>query len=107
MQPAQIPRPDIRLPERVAFLSDILVLPAARRRGIGRALLIESMRMLREESFAVLGCHIPEGNQASVRLFSSVGFRPLGRIQFVRILGLPRFSTTPEEMLESMTLAQS
>lgn len=95
------------LPEKLAFLSDVYVLPSARRKGIGRQLLLATMSFLKELSFSVLSCHIPARNQASVKLFSSLGFRPFGKIRFVRIVGVSTFSTKPELMLVEMTAPET
>jgi len=95
------------LPERLAFLSDVYVLPGARRKGVGRRLLLASMSLLKERSFSVLSCHIPARNRASVKLFSSLGFQPFGKIRFVRIMGASTFSTRPELMLAEMTASET
>jgi ribosomal protein S18 acetylase RimI-like enzyme len=97
----------VSLPKNLAFLSDVYVLPHARRKGIGRQLLVATMNSLRQDSFCVLSCHIPSSNQASIRLFSSLGFRSFGKIRFIRILGLPIFSMKPEVMLGKMAVAES
>lgn len=92
----------ISLPDNLAFLSDVYVFAHARKRGIGRQLLLATMNSLARDSVSVLSCHIPLSNLVSTKLFISLGFRPLGQIHFVRILGLPMFSVRPEVMLEKM-----
>jgi ribosomal protein S18 acetylase RimI-like enzyme len=93
----------LSLPEKLAFMSDVYVLPHARKQGIARELLLATMNSLREHSFSIVSCHIPAGNRASTRLFSSLGFRPFHKIRFTRILGVQIFSTKPEEVLRKMT----
>jgi GNAT superfamily N-acetyltransferase len=90
------------LPERVAYLSDVYVTPLMRRKGIGRALLAETLSFLANESFAGVVCHIPRSNAASASLFGSLGFVPLGEVRFTRVLGLQLFSTRPERLLEKV-----
>jgi ribosomal protein S18 acetylase RimI-like enzyme len=94
----------ISLPDNLAFLSDVYVFPHARKKGIGRQLLLATMNSLVQGSVSVLSCHIPPGNTASTRLFVSLGFRPFGQIRFIRIMGLSMFSRRPEAMLETMTV---
>ena len=96
----------VSLPKGLVFLSDIYVLSEARRKGIGRALLVATMNSLKQQSFSVLSCHIPATNHASAGLFGSLGFRSYGRVQFLRILGLPMFSIKPEQMLGKMAIAE-
>ncbi|KPJ59720.1 MAG: hypothetical protein AMJ46_10240 [Latescibacteria bacterium DG_63] len=93
----------VSLPERVSFLSDVYVLEAMRRKGIARELLLATMDLLRVKSVVAIGCHIPSGNRPSIRLFTSLGFRPFGEVRFTRILGLPFFSTRPEAILRRMS----
>ena len=94
----------ISLPDNLAFLSDVYVFAHARKRGIGRQLLLATMDSLARDSVSALSCHIPSSNRVSTRLFISLGFRPFGQIDFVRILGLSMFSVRPELMLEKMVL---
>ena len=92
------------LPGRIAYLSDVYVMSQMRRKGTGRALLEETLRFLKDNSFDGIVCHIPRGNAASARLFGSLGFRPLGEVRFTRVLGIRFFSTRPEKLLEKMSL---
>ena len=91
------------LPGRIAYLSDLYVTPQMRRKGIGTALLVETLQFLRNESSAGVVCHIPRSNTASAGLFGSLGFVPLGQVRFTRILGIQLFSTRPERLLERMS----
>jgi ribosomal protein S18 acetylase RimI-like enzyme len=90
------------LPSRIAYISDVYVMSRMRRKGIGRALLEETLRFLIDDSFTGVACHIPRSNAASARLFGSLGFAPLGEVRFTRVLGIPFFSTRPERLLEKM-----
>ncbi len=94
---------EMPLPERVSYLSDVYVLKTMRRKGIARRLILNTLDLLRVKSFVALGCHVPRENEASVRLFSSLGFRPFGEVRFTRILGLPFFSVRPEAILKRMS----
>jgi ribosomal protein S18 acetylase RimI-like enzyme len=91
---------EVPLPERLSLLSDVYVLEEMRRKGIARELLIATMEVLRRSSFAAMGCHIPQDNRASIRLFESLGFHSFGEIRFTRVLGVPFFSVRPESVLE-------
>jgi len=91
------------LPRGIAYLSDVYVMSQMRRKGIGGVLLEETLRVLRDDSFAGVVCHIPRGNEASANLFGSLGFAPLGEVRFTRVLGIPFFSPRPERLLEEMS----
>jgi ribosomal protein S18 acetylase RimI-like enzyme len=88
------------LPGGLAYLSDVYVLPGMRRKGIGRGLLARTLEFLGENSFTGVVCHIPERNEPSAALFRSLGFELLGKVRFTRVLGIPAFSTRPEELLQ-------
>ncbi len=90
------------LPDGIAYLSDVYVTSQMRRRGIGRALLVETLRFLGSQAFEGVVCHIPKSNAASARLFGSLGFVPLGEVRFTRVLGIPMFSARPETLLQEM-----
>jgi phosphinothricin acetyltransferase len=51
---------------------------AARRRGVGRALLEELVRLSEDEGIWTIQAGIMEGNEASVALHASCGFRLVG-----------------------------
>jgi len=91
------------LPDGIAYLSDVYVMSQMRRKGIGRALLAETLRFLRSDSFVGVVCHIPRRNVASAGLFGSLGFSPLGEVRFTRVLGIQFYSTRPERLLEKMS----
>lgn len=57
-------------------IEEVAVLPAARRRGIGRALVAAALRGERPRT-ALLA--VAEGNRAALRLYQGLGFRPAGR----------------------------
>ncbi|UCF79026.1 MAG: GNAT family N-acetyltransferase [Candidatus Eiseniibacteriota bacterium] len=97
----------ISLPAWFAFLSDVYVLKEMRRRGIARQLILSTMRLLKEDSFTGMGCHVPASNRASIALFTSLGFRSFGEIRFTRVLGFPIFSERPERILERMAASDS
>ncbi len=91
---------EVVLPDSIAFISDIYVSRGARRKGIGRALLVATIALLEERGARRVVCHIPPANQASAGLFESVGFGTLGEVRYTRILGVASFSVTPEQLLE-------
>ena len=65
----------LRQKENAAMIYDIGVFPDARRQNIGRALLHRSVRIARERNWSTLFASVWTGNDASHRLFQSVGFQ--------------------------------
>jgi ribosomal-protein-alanine N-acetyltransferase len=57
-----------------AYGSDLVVLPAYRRRGIGRALLERAEAYARGEGARVLRVGVLAKNEAAARLYRSLGF---------------------------------
>jgi ribosomal protein S18 acetylase RimI-like enzyme len=62
----------------VAYLMTLCVAPAARRQGLGRALVLALLQELRSAAqqprCAALELHMLEGNAAAARLYASLGF---------------------------------
>lgn len=57
----------------------LAVLPEARRRGIGRLLLENGMKMLKSGGACVLYLDVRVSNTPALALYSSLGFREIGR----------------------------
>ena len=57
----------------------LAVLPDARRRGIGRLLLENGMKMLKSGGACVLYLDVRASNAPALALYSSLGFREIGR----------------------------
>lgn len=57
----------------------LAVLPCARRRGIGRLLLENGMKLLKSGGACVLYLDVRESNNPARALYSSLGFRECGR----------------------------
>jgi ribosomal-protein-alanine N-acetyltransferase len=62
-----------------AEVLDVAVTPAARGRGIGRALLAEALRRLRARGARRAYLEVRESNAAARRLYQSLGFAAVGR----------------------------
>jgi ribosomal protein S18 acetylase RimI-like enzyme len=67
-----VPEPDEA--QAYAYVSDLVVLPAHRRRGIGRALLERAEAYARGEGARVLRVGVLAKNEAAARLYRSLGF---------------------------------
>jgi len=67
-----VPEPDEA--QAYAYVSDLVVLPAYRRRGIGRALLERAEAYARGEGARVLRVGVLAKNEAAARLYRSLGF---------------------------------
>lgn len=59
-------------------LLDVLVAPAARRRGLGRALLSALLARARERAARVVLLEVRRDNLPAQRLYESAGFTPTG-----------------------------
>jgi len=62
-----------------AELWTLAVAPAHRRRGIGRALLKQASRMLRDAGVLKLFLEVRESNLPALELYRSLGFQQVGR----------------------------
>ena len=61
------------------LIADVMVDPGLQHRGIGRRLLVETIRRLRERGESVIVLNVTEGNQPAVGLYERLGFvRTLG-----------------------------
>lgn len=61
------------------LLVSVHVDPAAQGRGIGRALVVASVRVLRERDESVIALNVTEGNRRAIALYERLGFvRTLG-----------------------------
>ena len=59
-------------------ISDLAVLPEARRGGVGSALLREGLRILRERGCDSVFLEVRESNTAARELYTAFGFLPCG-----------------------------
>ncbi len=61
------------------LIADVMVDPDSQGRGLGRAMLLASLRALRAAGDHAVYLNVTEGNHAAVRLYERVGFvRSLG-----------------------------
>jgi len=58
---------------------NVAVTPDARRHGIGRALLEEGLRMLRQHAVGEVFLEVRESNLGAQALYVTAGFRPVGQ----------------------------
>jgi ribosomal-protein-alanine N-acetyltransferase len=62
-----------------AELLRVAVAPAARRRGLGAALMDAGLGRLRAEGATACFLEVEAGNRAALALYATLGFRPVGR----------------------------
>jgi ribosomal protein S18 acetylase RimI-like enzyme len=66
-------------PPRRALIADVAVDPTAQGKGFGRAVLVGTVRALRERGAAAIALVVTEGNRRAVQLYERIGFvRTLG-----------------------------
>ena len=68
--------PPIFRAQRVGEVSECFVVPAARKRGLGRALLDGVAASMLRRGADVLRAPVPSRNDGSIGLFHALGFRP-------------------------------
>ena len=70
--------------DRVAYLEGWYVAPAARRRGVGRALLAAVEAWGRSHGCAELACDTELANDTSAAAHTALGFNEVGRVRCFR-----------------------
>lgn len=69
----------------IGCVTDIYVVEAMRRKGVGTALLDHALKLSRRLALRVNGARVPTNNEAAVALFRKLGMEPDGTlIEFVR-----------------------
>jgi ribosomal-protein-alanine N-acetyltransferase len=61
------------------YISNVAVAPAARRRGIGRALVKEMLARAAKRELGFVTLEVREGNGSAIALYASEGFVGVGR----------------------------
>jgi ribosomal protein S18 acetylase RimI-like enzyme len=89
----------IPLPKSVAIIYDTFILPEYRRLEISSFLVTKTMDMLRESGFKYLWCHIPPWNEASIGLYTKVGFKKVSHVRFIRLLRWKIFTRNLTKMI--------
>jgi len=92
----------IELPRDVAFVQDTFVLPEFRGRGIAKSVISKAMIYLKNQGYSRMFCHIPQWNIASIRTFTSLGFKPYGNIRFLRIFKWKVYTRKPERLIKEV-----
>lgn len=78
------PSHPLMVQRRRAFVDDLVVAPAARRHGVGRALMEAAQRWARARGAEELVLTVWAGNTEAERFYARLGYRPLNTV-----LGLP------------------
>ncbi len=61
------------------YISNVAVMPAARRRGIGRTLVREILARAETRGLSFVTLEVREHNDAAIALYAGEGFLPVGR----------------------------
>lgn len=86
---------NIYFPDKVAFHTDVYVVPEYRGLGVTPYLMTEVMRFLKDKGFVKIRCHIPPWNVASIKSHTKIGFKKIRYIRFFRIFGLRILTSDP------------
>lgn len=74
------PRKNIfRSPVRKGYISDLYVKPEMRKQGIGRALMNEAVKIMKEY-FDKIQLQVYSGNENAIKLYRSMGFKDFSLI---------------------------
>ncbi len=65
------------VPRKEGYIIEFYVMPEYRRRGLGRTMIDEAARLLRERGADVIVAEFPALNQIAVNFYSKADFRPL------------------------------
>lgn len=64
-------------PRMEGVIMDFYIMPEFRRKGIGKMMMDEAIRLLREMGAHVISAEFPAQNQISVAFYRKYGFRPM------------------------------
>ncbi|MGC9135283.1 N-acetyltransferase family protein [Caldivirga sp.] len=64
-------------PRMEGVIMDFYIMPEFRRKGIGKMMMDEAIKMLREMGAYVISAEFPAQNQISVAFYRKYGFRPM------------------------------
>jgi RimJ/RimL family protein N-acetyltransferase len=89
----------VSVPRQSALIYDTFILPEYRSRGFAAFLISGVMLYLKEAGFKKLWCHIPPWNEASIRVYTKLGFNKIEHVKYLRLLCWKFFNCNPEEMM--------
>ena len=93
-------RETLSLAEGVSFIYEYEVDEQLRGKGMGKYLISSVLGLLAEKGWRYVFCHIPPKNTASIRVVEDCGFRKVGFIRFVELIGFKWKSKKVEDLLE-------
>jgi GNAT superfamily N-acetyltransferase len=70
------PQPEFLQPQAPWILETVAVIPEARGRGLGKALINAMLEWGRSQHFSHAGIMIINGNEAAQRTYEALGFKP-------------------------------
>lgn len=85
----------ILFPGKMAFHTDVYMVPEYRGLGIASFLLTEVMRFLKDKGLTKIRCHIPAWNTVSINTHVRVGFKKSGYIRYFKIFGISILTGDP------------
>ena len=95
---------EIALEENEAFIYDTFILSELRKRYLGQSLLKGAIAELANKHYSFVFCHIPELNQASLKLYQNAGFKQISHVRHLRLFGFRYFSHKLQAIKEKGTL---
>lgn len=92
---------EISLADDEAFIYDTFILPEYRRRYLGSFMLRCALNELETIGVLYIFCHIPKWNVSPIKLYRSLGFRPVAHIRYLRLMRFRFFSNNPDKVREN------
>ena len=75
----------VELPGNTAFIYDTFVDPDYRGQGLGHLLVEQTKPFLAAHGYTAIACHIEDRNNPSIKVFMKAGFKPIGKIRYLRL----------------------
>lgn len=89
----------IDLREDEAFVCDTFIEPECRGKGLSKTLLSQTIAWLRNNQVKYLFCHIPDWNEASLKLYHGFGFKKIHKVRHFMLFGVRHYTCTPKNIL--------
>ncbi len=89
----------IAIPDGLAFIYDSFIHPVHRGKRLAESAIRFAINQTHQRGCQTIACHIPDWNIASINSYTRAGFKPKGKIWYVRFLGLRIYSSRPEKLL--------
>jgi GNAT superfamily N-acetyltransferase len=74
----------VRRPDSIAILTNVTVLPQYRNRGLGKALVMESLQQLHRLRVSRVQLSVVASNEPAMKIYTDLGFKEIARVCYYR-----------------------